>query len=182
MSTRGRSTWARFTLFRSLKPQNKTWKTDRSDFVVLVPFFFLHFAGTDQVKAMTKSSPQSCICWALVWSPAAQAGLGRDPYLWDRLWEAGQLSHWGQSNGRHNKALILIVIWQLYVNSTFCIWEADLQQLKGCQHFSSAAVPTVDLIVLQLGREAWRTIVLVRHLDHRLGKCSAHEVSFALKA
>lgn len=60
-------------------------------------------------------------------------------------------------------------------------WMTDLQQFKGCQHFSSSAVTTVDLIVLQLWGETWGAVVLIGHLDHRLSKGSAHEVSFALE-
>lgn len=62
------------------------------------------------------------------------------------------------------------------------LWKANLQQFKGCQHFSSSAVSTVDLIVFQLGRKTWGTVVLISHFDHRLSKGSAHEVSFTLKA
>lgn len=61
------------------------------------------------------------------------------------------------------------------------VWQANLQQFKGCQHFSSGAVPTIDLIVLQLRREARGTVVLISHLDYRLSKGSAHEVSFTLQ-
>ena len=59
--------------------------------------------------------------------------------------------------------------------------HTDLQEFKSCQHFSSGAVATVDLVVLQLRREARGAIVLVGHLDHGLGKGPAHEVRFALQ-
>lgn len=58
----------------------------------------------------------------------------------------------------------------------------NLQELESSQHFSGTAVPAVDLVVLQLGREARGAVVLIGHFYQWLGKCPAHEVGFALKA
>ena len=58
--------------------------------------------------------------------------------------------------------------------------KPHLQQLEGGQQVPGRGVAPVDLIVLQLGREAGWAVRLVGHLHQRLGKGPAHEVGFAL--
>lgn len=56
-----------------------------------------------------------------------------------------------------------------------------LQQLEGGQQLPSSAVPSVHLVVLQLGGEPRRAVVLVAHLDRGLGKRPTYELRLTLK-
>lgn len=55
-----------------------------------------------------------------------------------------------------------------------------LQQLKGSQQLPGSAVPSVNLVVLQLGWEPRGAVVLVTHLDGGLRKRPAYELRLAL--
>lgn len=55
-----------------------------------------------------------------------------------------------------------------------------LQQLKGSQQFPSSAVPSVNLVVLQLWWEPRGAVVLVTHLDGGLRERPTYELCLAL--
>lgn len=55
-----------------------------------------------------------------------------------------------------------------------------LQQLKGSEQFPSCAVPSVNLVVLQLWWEPWGAVVLVAHLDDGLRKRPTYELCLTL--
>lgn len=55
-----------------------------------------------------------------------------------------------------------------------------LQQLKGSEQFPSCAVPSVNLVVLQLWWEPRGAVVLVAHLDDGLRKRPTYELCLTL--
>ena len=55
-----------------------------------------------------------------------------------------------------------------------------LQQLEGSQQLPGDAVPSVHLVVLQLGGEPGRAVVLVTHLDGGLRERPTYELCLAL--
>ncbi len=61
-----------------------------------------------------------------------------------------------------------------------CIYY--LQQLKGSQEFPGSAVPSVNLVVLQLWWEPRGAVVLVTHLDGGFRKRPTYELCLALNA
>lgn len=55
-----------------------------------------------------------------------------------------------------------------------------LQQFEGGQQLPSSAVPSVHLVVLQLGGEPGGAVVLVAHLHRGLGERPAYELRLPL--
>lgn len=72
------------------------------------------------------------------------------------------------------------LFFNLYAFVFVCALICYLQQLKGSQQFPGSAVPSVNLVVLQLRREPRGAVVLVTHLDGGLRKRPTYEFCLAL--
>lgn len=69
---------------------------------------------------------------------------------------------------------------QIFTSLLVCACMCYLQQLKGSQQLPSCAVPSVNLVVLQLWWEPRRAVVLVTHLDDGLCERPTYELRLTL--